>query len=169
LRNDTAAIISVTEDVRIDTDNIATTQDKNKNHNLEDDSIPRSTVESVVFSTTNLTINPLEVVANRSVAISTMVTNNSEEQGGYTVILKINGTVEDTMDIDLTGGVSQIVVFIVSKNIAGEYNVEIDGQIGKFKVLSAPAATKWPLIVGIVSGVVVIGIILLLLVKKGSF
>jgi hypothetical protein len=107
------------------------------------------------FVLSDLTIDPDKVKAGETVTISVKVTNDSIVPGTYNVVLKIGGTEIDSKNVNLEGGVSETVSFTVTREESGTYSIEIDGLSGNFRV-SAPAGTNWPLIGGIIGGVIVI-------------
>lgn len=89
------------------------------------------------FEVSNLMINPREARIGEEIAISINVRNIGEEKGTFTVVLKINGKIEASRNVTLAGGESKIVTFIVVKDIAGTYKVEVNGLSGSF-VVKAP-------------------------------
>jgi len=116
----------------------------------------------VDFKVTNLQVTPNEVKPGEEVTVSVLVTNAGREAGSYDVVLKINGSIEDTKTVMLSGGESTEVKFKISSEKAGTYNVEVAGLKGEFKVKEAPStmipAIEYMVFVLIVS-VVVIGIL----------
>jgi len=86
------------------------------------------------FECSSLSISPVEVNVGETVSISVLVANTGEEEGSYTAILKINGVVEANKDITLDAGASEKVTFILAKDIADSYSVEINGLSGSFIV-----------------------------------
>jgi len=88
-----------------------------------------------IFSVTNLTITPNQVKAGTPVTISAIVANNGSDAGTYSVVLRVNGMVENIMDIMLSPGATQATSFTVTKEIGGEYYAEMDGLSGIFVVI----------------------------------
>ena len=86
------------------------------------------------FEVNNLIINPTEVGVGEAVEISVTVTNVGKEAGECEVTLTINGIVEDVKTVWLLAGESKVVTFIVSKDVAGTYAVEVNGLTGSFRV-----------------------------------
>jgi len=99
------------------------------------------------------------------------------------VTLKIDNVQIGAKDITLAGKASQTVTFTLSKDVAGSYSVEVNGLSGSFTVKEKPApppppppapkptpppapAVNWPLIWGIVGGVVVVGVIIFLVARR---
>jgi len=113
------------------------------------------------FSVGSLDILPDKVEIGESITISVLVTNAGGQAGSYEVILKIDGVVEGSREITLNAGVSASVMFSVSKDAVGTYPVDVNGLGGSFTVREKPAPAKpanWPLIGGIVAGVIVVGL-----------
>jgi hypothetical protein len=88
-----------------------------------------------IFSVSNLTITPNQVKAGTPVTISAIVSNNGSDAGTYSVVLRINGMVENIIDLMLSPGASQATTFTVNKEIGGEYYSEVDGLSGIFIVI----------------------------------
>jgi len=95
-------------------------------------------VPLVDFRVTNLQVFPDEVNPGENVTVSVLVTNMGRDTGSYDVVLRINGTLENTETVTLGGGESMEVKFKVSKYKRGVYTVEIAGLKGSFKVKEAP-------------------------------
>jgi hypothetical protein len=88
-----------------------------------------------IFSVSNITITPNQVKAGNPVTISAIVSNNGSEAGTYSVVLKVNGMVENIIDLMLSPGATQPTTFSVTKDIGGEYFAEVDGLSGIFIVI----------------------------------
>ena len=87
-----------------------------------------------IFSVSNLTITPNQVKYGNPITISAIVSNNGSEAGTYSVVLRINGMVENIIDLMLSPGASQAVTFTLNKD-GGEYYAEVDGLSGVFVVI----------------------------------
>jgi hypothetical protein len=94
-----------------------------------------------IFSVSNLTITPNQVKAGEPITISAIVSNNGSEAGTYSMVLRINGMVENIIDLMLSPGASQATTFTVVKDIGGEYYVEVDGLSGTVIVIPLVPAT----------------------------
>jgi hypothetical protein len=123
---------------------------------------------AVVFTSSYLSISPSEVNIGETVTISVLITNTGSAAGSYKVTLKIGGVVEATKDVTLNAGVSEEVTFTTAKDVAGNYTVDASGLSGSFTVKEKPAppVVNWPLIWGIIGGGVLVGVIILLVVRK---
>jgi hypothetical protein len=91
------------------------------------------------FKVNGLTISPAKVDIGESVNISVLVINEGDQSGTYKVTLKIKNVELDTAesetrDITLDGGVSTNVTFFVTKDVAGTYTIDVNGEIGTFIV-----------------------------------
>ena len=98
------------------------------------------------FIISNLTISPSQVQPNQEVAISVNVANNGGTTGDYTVVLKIDGITQETEQVTLAAGASQIVTFNITGGSAGEYAVEISDLQGEFVVVGSSETNWWPII-----------------------
>ncbi len=97
------------------------------------------------FTSSSLSISPLEVDTGQTVTISISVANTGGESGSYTVVLKIKGVKEAEKRVTIAAGSSQTVSFSVTKEEAGSYTITVDGLSGSFTVVPvvvppAPAA-----------------------------
>ena len=86
------------------------------------------------FVTSALTLPPDEVGVGESASIKINVTNTGELPGTYELILKVDGQVTDTKEIILAGQESRQVMFVLSRNIAGSYVINIDDLSGMLRV-----------------------------------
>ena len=134
---------------------------------------------AAAFTSGNLSISPREVDIGETVTISVLVTNTGDGSGSYKVTLKINGVVDAAKEVTLKAGASETVIFTTSRDAADSYSVDVDGLTGSFTVRAAPAPPappappppppappNWPLIGGIIAGVVVVGLLIFLLVRR---
>lgn len=61
-------------------------------------------IRPATFKISNLTINPSEVEAGKTVAIIFLITNTGDLAGSYEATLKINGIIAETKQVDVAGG-----------------------------------------------------------------
>lgn len=108
-----------------------------------------------IFTVTDLQVFPTQVAVGETVVISANVTNTGGAEGSYNATLKRNGAMEGTSEVTLMPGQSTTVSFNCTEHSAGDYQVEIDGQVRTFTVVQAPV--RWWVIAGIVGGLVVLG------------
>jgi hypothetical protein len=132
-----------------------------------------------VLHVSDLSIRPLEVMADGPVTISVSVANTGDTEGTRNVVLKLNGVKEDEKNVIVAPGKSETVTFTVNKAGAGSYNVEIEGLTGSFTVkapsgtpssglspVPTPQPSNWPLIGGIVGGVIVVALVVIFLLRR---
>ncbi|HXY74632.1 MAG TPA: CARDB domain-containing protein, partial [Dehalococcoidales bacterium] len=122
------------------------------------------------FSTSAVSINPATIDTNETATVTATVTNTGELAGSTTVVLKLNGNVLTTKDLSLAGGASQGVTFNVSKDVAGTYTINVNGQSSTLIVKSKTPfiLANWWILVIIVVVVAAIVFIFLSIFKKGS-
>ncbi|MEM4619284.1 MAG: CARDB domain-containing protein [Desulfurococcaceae archaeon] len=133
--------------------------------------ILKAPLKPAEFRITSLSISPSEVKPGEVVKITINITNVGEETGSYTVKLKVDGAIVDSKTITLSGGESKIVIFEVTRNVVGTYEIEVNGQRGTFTVKEAvtpltPIKTWLPYI-GFVIVIILILALATFLVKKG--
>ncbi|MDY7018851.1 MAG: hypothetical protein SU899_02075 [Chloroflexota bacterium] len=96
-----------------------------------------TTAVPAAFTTSSLSISPLEINTGESVSISVLVTNTGKEQSSYTVTLKINEALEETKEATLAGGASETVTFTTFQDEVDTYSVDVNGLPGSFVVKEA--------------------------------
>lgn len=99
---------------------------------IESSSPPMASVNN--FKLSDLVISPAEIGIGEVVNISVTVKNVGYVKDTCTVVLKINGTVEASKDATLASGESTVVVFRVSRDDVGLYEVEVNGLRESFMV-----------------------------------
>jgi len=118
-----------------------------------------------IFTTSELSVTPAEVYTGEEVTISILVTNIGNLAGSYKVGLKINGVLLTFKPVTLEAGASEVASFIVAKNVAGTYEVIVDGLSDTFVVNVPPEPTEpinWWLIGGIIAGSIALVVIMAL-------
>jgi len=128
--------------------------------------------EPAAFSVSYLSVSPrLEVEPDEPVTIAVSVANTGGESGSYTVVLKIDGVKEAEETITIAAGDSQDVSFSVTREEAGNYTVDVDGLSGSFTVLLPvePPGVNWPLIGGIIGGVIVVGLGVFFWIRRRAY
>jgi len=92
-----------------------------------------------------LVIDPTEITTDaigEAVTITVGVRNDGLKPGTYTVKLKIDGTIEATEEVTLDVQQGKSVVFTVTRDKVGTYQVEVDDMVGEFTVGVSPAETE---------------------------
>jgi hypothetical protein len=84
----------------------------------------------------NLKISPSRVKAGQIVHVFAEVTNTGPVTSTYSLVLKIKGIVEAVKEITLVPGQSQKVAFVILRDKAGVYDVDLEGLKGSFTVES---------------------------------
>lgn len=95
---------------------------------------------SAAIEIIDLTINPEEVTAGQTVAIIPLIANTGDLSGSYEVTLRIDGTVVETKEVTIAGGAEDTIAFIITKDTAGTYTVNVNGLSGTFEVTEPPPA-----------------------------
>jgi hypothetical protein len=134
---------------------------------------PRPSPAPASFGMSGVVVSPEKAKPGQTVTISTMVSNAGGMSGEYEVTLKINGVIESSKRASLGAGVGETVVFTISKDGVGNYQVDVNGSTASFSVepaeptftsvapqtqVPAPLATEPGtngLIIGIVAGALV--------------
>jgi hypothetical protein len=93
------------------------------------------------FQLSQLVVEPTTVV-DGSLTVSVKVTNIGEEEGTYTVDLKIDGASRQTEDVTLSGGAIQTVKFDVSETASGAHTVEVGTLSDSFEVENLAPPSK---------------------------
>jgi hypothetical protein len=91
------------------------------------------------FRLSNLEINPTEVNICENVVITAQITNVGGSQGSYTAELKIDDITNQTEKLIISAGTDYMLVFKVSKGLAGTYKVALGDLSGQFTVKEPPA------------------------------
>ena len=86
------------------------------------------------FVISGLSVSPVEVDGGDEVSVSATVVNSGDLSGSYEVILKIDNEVEQSFVVNLDGKSSEVVSFIVLRDIASLYAVNLNGLLGSFVV-----------------------------------
>ncbi len=86
---------------------------------------------------------------------------------------------EASKEITVSAGASQKVTFTTAKDLPGTYAVDINGLSGIFVVmgeassplaLPAPAEPgNWPVLWGVIGGVIVVGLIIFLVPRRKAY
>jgi hypothetical protein len=104
---------------------------------------PVAHIRSAKFKVENLKIIPAEVYIGDNVTIKVDVTNTGDVKGNYLLTLKINNAVEAAKNVILLGKETKTVKFTVTKPIAGNYTLEVDGLTRVLSVkIPVPIATQ---------------------------
>ena len=94
------------------------------------------------FIVTDLKISPIEAEIFEPVSISFNVTNIGDIQGEYVANLTINNILEQNQTVLVLDRNSTTVEFMVSKEVEGNYTVEIDSLSGLFTTKKPPPSAS---------------------------
>ena len=86
------------------------------------------------FTVADLRIAPLEAEVGDPISISVNATNIGDIEGVYRANLTVNNELRGVQEILLSGKESKLVEFTVFENAEGDYDVEVDGLSGAFKI-----------------------------------
>jgi hypothetical protein len=86
---------------------------------------------------TGLNILPEKVISGNDVGIIVELKNIGNDEITYKLELRVNDDIKDYQDIWLAPGNTDEVTFVVPAGPPGDYQIDIDGQSGKFRVLQA--------------------------------
>jgi len=101
---------------------------------VEEITIVVESSQEAIFSVDSLRVVPGKVTSGKPVNISVMATNAGDATGSYEVTLKINGAVEDVQVVTLAPGIAEEVTFTTIKDVAGTYEVDVNGLVDSFLV-----------------------------------
>ncbi len=88
------------------------------------------------FIISDLVISPTEVSKGERIAISVLVTNNSNCAGNYEVVFKMGGVVEEVVDVPLASGdikKVELALNVYSYDV-GTHPVDVNGLLGTFTI-----------------------------------
>lgn len=154
--------------------------------------VPEGTVAEVPmptpasFTISDLSVTPDEVSPSEEVTVSAVITNIGGNDGSYTIVLKVNEAEEASQSVIIEAGESKTITFTTTKDIEGNYTVDINGNVGSFDVVvsqptlpepdralpTMPSINWRPLHIAIAAlGVVVIGLFFsyIALRRRGSY
>ncbi len=96
------------------------------------------------YTILNLNISPSSVNPGEPVTITAEIKNNSSGTGNFKVTVMVNGITEIEQSISLGTGKTQKLIYTMSKETPGNYNVMINDRNGIFSVVSpSPSWFGW--------------------------
>ena len=133
-------------------------------------------IAPAAFTISELVVSPTKANTGEVVDISVVVTNTGGKTGIYEVVLKIDGVVEATREVMVSAGASKEVSFFAARDVAGSWEVDVNGLEGSLTVRTPPLPvtptptfaplvpptvpepeTPWGLIGGIIGGLFIAG------------
>ncbi|MCW4014984.1 MAG: hypothetical protein NWF06_01300 [Candidatus Bathyarchaeota archaeon] len=124
------------------------------------------------FQISNLEITPNEAKPGEEVTVSVKLTNVGGETGSYTIPFSINQIEEETKTVTLEPDQSTTVVFKVTKQTLGTYNIDVDGLVSKFTISETPSngnqsdSGSVDYLVFVLIGVAVVVVVFLFLLRR---
>lgn len=116
------------------------------------------------FVLSNLNITPTEVKPGEEVTISVEVTNIGGREWRHTVSLRVNQVLEQTKQITLAPGQTEVVTFTVTRDEPGSYTIEVNGLTKGFTVVAPSWLCKcWWITMAVV---VTIGLLIYFLSRR---
>jgi hypothetical protein len=88
-----------------------------------------------VFSVSQLTVSPPDLLVGQTATVSIQVSNSGEESGDYEVDLKLAGSPVETKQITVAGQSDQVITFNLTQNLPGTYEIAVNGLQGSIRVL----------------------------------
>ena len=116
-------------------------------------------VPPAIMTLQYLAVNPQQQYAGEPVTIITNVSNTGGCTGSYTVVLMINGQVEETRLVSVGAQSAMPVKFIVTRDVPGTYTVTIGGQQASFTIVGASTAGS-PINGGLIA-IIIMGVLVL--------
>ena len=115
-----------------------------------------------------LEITPKEAFQSQEVDITVKLKNIGEVDGVYEAILKIDGVEVETKTARVGPNSSGSVQFTVSREMTGTYAIDVGGLQDSFTVIEGSAPSSFPVgaVIGGIAGVVVLGAIGFIVIKK---
>ena len=100
-------------------------------------------IPEVNFNVSNLAINPTDANIEQDITITADITNLTNSAETYVSTLWIDNTMEAAQDVSINANQTQAVLFTVTRDVAGSYEVRLDRLFESFDVTEvekAPAA-----------------------------
>ena len=95
------------------------------------------------FGIADMKIQPAQAHAGNTVVISFKATNSTNFISIYPVVLKINGEVITAEVVSLPRKTVMLMEFQISRTAPGEYNVEVNDQVGGHKAGPVHAGDRY--------------------------
>jgi hypothetical protein len=132
-----------------------------------------TTPPAASFVVSGLVITPNEISTTETATVKVTVTNKGNLAGTSTAVLKVDNNIVGTKSLLLAAGESQDAVFTVSKDTAGTYSIDVNGQSGTLTVKVPAASTpylfrNWWILALIIIAVAIVTILLITSRRKSS-
>jgi len=115
-----------------------------------------------------LEITPKEPFQSQDVNITVKLKNVAEVDGVYEAILKIDGVEVEKKTARVSPKSNGSVEFTVSREMTGTYTIDVGGLQDSFTVIEGSAPSSFPTgaVIGGIAGVVVLGAIGFIVIRK---
>jgi hypothetical protein len=94
------------------------------------------------FQVSNLVIDPDVTEPGTPVDVTAKVTNVGETRGSYSVDFSVNGVVQGSKTVELSGGETTTVAFTVTESAKGDYTIMVGNVTGTLSV-QGPSTIKF--------------------------
>ena len=120
-----------------------------------------------------LLVSPEQGRPGQEFEISINVGNDGGATGTRSIVLYINGELEQSQTVSVSAGASKLLVFRVTKSEPGVYQVLLEGNEGQFTVIDQADAKNYPgplgtpgIIVIVVVAIILIGAIVFVFMRR---
>jgi transcriptional regulator with XRE-family HTH domain len=91
------------------------------------------------FTVSDLSVSPATINPGDTATVTVIVNNTGDLSGSFDAVLRVNDNIVETKKVTLNGRSAQEVTFTISPEIAGTYDVSIDGLSATIEVAALPA------------------------------
>jgi hypothetical protein len=128
---------------------------------------------SASFAVSGLVISPTEINTTEKATVKVTITNKGNLAGTSIAVLKIDNIIIQAKNLVLAAGESQDAVFTVTKDTAGIYKIDVNGQSGTLTIKAAPSKApflfkNWWILAVIVIVVALVTVIMVTSRRKGE-
>jgi len=95
---------------------------------------------AVNFNVSSLAINPTDAKTGQDITITADITNLSNEAGTYVATLWIDNTIEAAQYVSINADQTKAVLFTVTRDVEGSYEIRLDRFFESFSVTEAEKA-----------------------------
>ena len=129
--------------------------------------VTAGTAATFIISDWDTSIKELDT--GKEATISFRVTNSGDIAGSYQASLSINGDVVETREITLDTGAGQEVTFTTTQSVVGTYRMTANEFTLSFEVETGGEINWWPIIIGIIIGLVLLTFFIIIFIKRDEF
>ncbi len=107
------------------------------NSSVTQSAVANQPAKQTSFRISDLQINPAEANPGEKISVTALVRNTDATEISYTAELKINGSVEEVMDLSIPSGETKPLNFLVQRDVPGLYNVVLGESSGQFLIVKS--------------------------------